>query len=91
MGGDRSDRIYRISMLLDLSDMMEDLFAAEDSQVNARVGGVLTLIDKKAAREIACQARKLAKKDLLELAGSENMVLLQEVLKGRRTLSHQPT
>ncbi len=60
--------------------MMEDLFAAEDSQVNARVGGVLTLIDKKAAREIACQARKLAKKDLLELAGSENIELWQQAI-----------
>ena len=64
-------------MSLDLSDMMEDLFPAEDSQVNASVGSIVTLIDKKAARVIARQAKKLAKKDLLELVGSENIELWQ--------------
>ncbi len=67
MGGDRSDRIYRILMSLDLSDMMEDLFAAEDSQVNARGGSIITLIDKKAAREIACQAHEVSKKRLTRI------------------------
>ncbi len=57
-------------MSLDLSDMMEDLFAAEDSQVNARGGSIITLIDKKAAREIA---REVSKKDLLELAGDRSL------------------
>ena len=57
--------------------MMENLFPAENSQVNASVGSIVMLIDKKAARVIARQAKKLAKKDLLELVGSENIELWQ--------------
>lgn len=72
--------LMRQSMSLDLSDMMEDLFPAEDSQVSASSRSQVTPIDKKAAREIAYQARKLAKKDLLELAGSENIELWQQAI-----------
>ncbi len=72
--------LMRQSMSLDLSDMMEDLFLAEDSQVSVSSGSQVTPVDKKAAREIARQARKLAKKDLLELAGSENIELWQQAI-----------
>jgi len=74
--------LMRQSMALDLSDMMEDLFPAEDSQVTVSSGSQVTPIDKQAARAIARQARKLAKKDLLELAGSENIELWQRAITG---------
>lgn len=72
--------LMRQSMSLDLSDLMEDLFPLADSQVNVSSGSQVTPIDKKAAKEIARQAMKLAKKDLLELAGSENIEAWQQAI-----------
>ncbi len=79
-GDDFLSGLMRQSMSLDLSDLMEDLFPAEDSQVNISGGSHVTPIDKKVAKAIARQARKLAKKDLLELAGSENIELWQQAI-----------
>lgn len=72
--------LMRQSMSLDLSDMMEDLFPAEDSQVSVISGSQVTLVDKKTAKAIANQARKLAKKDLLDLAGKENILAWQSAI-----------
>jgi len=80
LGDDFSSGLMRQSMSLDLSDMMEDLFPAEDCQVNANVGSMVMPIDKKVAKAIARQPRKLAKKDLLELAESENTDLSQKAI-----------
>lgn len=80
LGDDFLSDLMRQSMSLDLSDMMEDLFPLTDSQVSISSGSQVTLIDKKAAKAIARQARKLAKKDLLELAGSENIELWQKAI-----------
>lgn len=74
--------LMRQSMSLDLSDMMEDLFPAGDSQVSVSSGSQVTPIDKKTAKAIANQARKLVKKDLLDLAGSENINLWQQAIAG---------
>ncbi len=80
LGDDFLSGLMRQSMSLDLSDMMEDLFPAEDPQVNISSGSQVTPIDKKVAQDFARQARKLAKKDLLELAGSENIELWQSAI-----------
>lgn len=72
--------LMRQSMTLDLSDMMEALFPAGDSQVSISSGSQVTPIDKKAAQDFANQARKLAKKDLLDLAGKENISLWQSAI-----------
>lgn len=72
--------LMRQSMSLDLSDMMENLFPAGDSQVNISSGSQVTSIDKKAASVIARQVRKLAKQDLLDLAGKENIELWQSAI-----------
>ncbi len=80
LGDDFLFGLMRQSMSLDLSDMMEDLFPAEDSQVSVSSGSQVTPIDKKTAKAIARQARRLAKKDLLELAGSENIELWQQAI-----------
>lgn len=80
LGDDFLCGLMRQSMSLDLSDMMEDLFPLADCQVSVSSGSQVTPIDKKVAKEIARQARKLAKKDLLELTGSENIELWQQVI-----------
>lgn len=72
--------LMRQSMSLDLSDMMEDLFPAGNSQISVSSGSQVAPIDKKAAKAIANQARKLAKQDLLELAGKENISLWQSAI-----------
>ncbi|KJH70085.1 hypothetical protein [Aliterella atlantica] len=70
--------LMRQSMSLDLSDLMEDLF--DDAQIDVNPGSVVTLVDKKDAQAIARQARRLAKQDLLELAGKENISLWQSAI-----------
>lgn len=72
--------LMRQSMSLDLADMMEDLFPAGDSQVSVNSGSQETPIDKKTAKAIANQARKLAKKDILDLAGKENISAWQSAI-----------
>lgn len=72
--------LMRQSMSLDLSDMMEDLFPASDSQVSVISGYQVAPIDKKAAKAIARKANALAKKDLLDLAGKENISLWQSAI-----------
>lgn len=72
--------LMRQSMSLDLSELMEDLFPAEDSQSNLNSGSQVIAIDKKDAKDFARQARKLAKKELLELAGAENISLWQQAI-----------
>lgn len=67
--------------------MMEDLFPRADSQVNVSDELQVTPIDKKAARDFARQARKLVKKDLLDLAGKENIELWQSAIA--RWMQHQ--
>lgn len=80
LGDDFLSGLMRQSMSLDLSDMMEDLFPLANSQVNVSSGSQVTPIDKKAARDFARQARKLAKQDLLNLAGAENIELWQSAI-----------
>lgn len=72
--------LMRQSMSLDLSDMMEDLFPLADSQVNVGSGSQVTPIDKKTAKAIARKANALAKKDLLDLAGKENISAWQSAI-----------
>lgn len=80
MGEDRSVAPFRISISLDLSDLMEDLFPQADSQVSVSSGSIVMPIDKKAASALANQAKKLAKKELLDLAGKENISLWQSAI-----------
>ncbi len=80
LGDDFLYGLMRQSISLDLSDMMEHLFPAEDCQVDLNSGSQVTPIDKKVAQDFARQARKLAKKDLLNLAGQENIGLWRNVI-----------
>lgn len=74
--------LMRQSMSLDLSDMMEDLFPAGDSQISVSSGSQVAPIDKKAAKAIARKVNALAKKDLLDLAGKENISAWQQAIAG---------
>jgi len=80
LGDDFLCGLMRQSMSLDLSDLMEDLFPLAESQVSISSGSQVTPIDKRTAQDFARQARKLAKKDLLELAGEENVELWQQAI-----------
>jgi len=74
--------LMRQSMSLDLSDLMEDLFPLEEIDTDASAGTIVTPVDKQAARVIAHKARALAKKDLLDLAGKENIELWRNAIAG---------
>lgn len=71
--------LMRQSMSLDLSDLMEDLFELEETDKDAS-GSIVALVDQKAAIAIATQARRLAKKELLDLAGQENIELWRNAI-----------
>lgn len=72
--------LMRQSMSLDLSDMMEELFPVQEQVNETKSGSQVIAIDKKVAKAIANQARKLAKKDLLDLAGKENISAWQSAI-----------
>lgn len=72
--------LMRQSMSLDLSDMMENLFPVEEQGNEPTSGSQVIAIDKKVAKEIARNANALAKKELLTLAGKENISAWQQAI-----------
>lgn len=72
--------LMRQSMSLDLSDMMEELFPVQEQGNKPTSGSQVIAIDKKVAKEIARKANVLAKKELLTLAGKENISAWQQAI-----------
>lgn len=62
-----------------MSDLIEELFGVKETN-NDVSGSTVALVDKKTIKAIARQARNLAKKELLDLAGSENISLWQQAI-----------
>lgn len=67
--------LMRQSMSIDLSDMMEDLFASQPEPQTSVLtrGSLIVPIDKKVAKVIASGAKIDAKRMVTELAGSEQV------------------
>lgn len=72
--------LMRQSMSLDLSDLMEQLFPVQEQVNETKSSSQVIAIDKKVAQDFACNANALAKKELLTLAGKENIFAWQQAI-----------
>ena len=79
--------LMRQSMTLDLSDLMEEFAFDEVESSPVSTGSVVSIIDRKEAREIARKARAAMRKALKELAEKENIPKWQSAIAQARPVT----